>query len=81
MTDNINTCTDLKTVGERKENIVNEMASLYEATGVEYFKSQASAWSQWIWILQDRKLQEWQITYSGNPQGEWHLPKILPSIR
>jgi hypothetical protein len=73
MTENIITC-DLKTVGERIEHIVNEMTSLYEVTGVEYFKAQASSWSQWVWMLLDSKRQEWQITYPGDAHGAWHSP-------
>jgi hypothetical protein len=57
-------------VGERVESIIAEMASLYELTGVEYFKSQASGWSQWVWMLEDRKRQEWNLTYPGDAQGE-----------
>ena len=75
MEEHIITCSDLKTVGERIEHIVNEMASLYEATGVEYFKAHASGWSQWVWMLQDSKRREWQITYPGDPQGVWNSPK------
>jgi hypothetical protein len=35
-------------IGERIERIVREMQSLHDATGLEYFKAQASAWSQWV---------------------------------
>ncbi len=57
------------TVGERIERVVMEMRSLYEATGVEYFNAQASAWSQWVWMLNDSKRREWQVTYAGDAQG------------
>ena len=57
------------TVGGRIERLVMEMLLLYEATGCEYFKSQASAWSQWVWMLLDSKRREWQVTYAGNPHG------------
>ena len=61
--------SDLKTVGERIEHLINEMDSLHEATGVEYFKAQALAWSGWVWMLQDRKRREWKITSPGDAQG------------
>ena len=55
----MNDVTPKSTVGERIERIVMEMAALYEITGVEYFKAQASGWSQWVWMLQDDKRREW----------------------
>jgi hypothetical protein len=61
----------LKTIGERIEYIIDEMVSLHESTGVEYFNAQASGWSQWVWMLQDIKRREWQITYPGDAHGVW----------
>ena len=66
----------LKTIGERIEYIIDEMVSLYEATGVEYFNSHASGWSQWVCMLQDSRRREWQITYPGSIASEKPVVKL-----
>jgi hypothetical protein len=57
------------TVGQRIERIIQDMTVLYEITGVQYFKAQASGWSQWVWMLQDNKRHEWQLTIPGDANG------------
>jgi hypothetical protein len=66
----------LKTIGERIEYIIDEMVSLYEATGVEYFNAHASGWSQWVQMLQDSRRREWQITYPGSIASEKPVVKL-----
>ena len=57
------------TVGERIERVVQDMAELHKATGVDYFLQQASAWAQWVWMLDDNKRQEWKLNYKGSANG------------
>jgi prolyl 4-hydroxylase len=63
------TSSDIVTIGERIERIIMEMESLYKATGLEYFRSHASGWSQWVWMLRDDLRKEWQLTYCGDVLG------------
>jgi hypothetical protein len=70
MTDGIiSTTIEQLTIGDRIARIVNDVNYLYDATGVEYFKSQASSWSQWVWMLQDSKRLEWKVSYVGDAHG------------
>ncbi len=57
------------TVGERIERIVMDLGELHKATGIEYFMAQASAWAQWVWMLDDKKRREWQLHYRGRADG------------
>jgi len=44
---------------------------LYKATeGVGIFKTQAQAISSWVWMLNDKKREEWGIHYKGEPNGQ-----------
>jgi hypothetical protein len=61
--------TELQSVGQRVERLIREMLELHDVTGLEYFKAQASAWCQWVWMLQEKKREDWKLTIVGDAQG------------
>ena len=50
--------------------VIAGMERLYRATGLEYFRSQARSWSQWLWMLSEDKKREWGVPLdAGHPDG------------
>jgi hypothetical protein len=58
-----------RSTGETIEHIIRMFTTLYTDTGLEYFKAQACAMSQWVWMLPDEKRVAWGLKYKGDPSG------------
>jgi hypothetical protein len=53
--------TCVNTVGQDIDRIVQLMDKLYKGTQVEFFYTQAQAWSQWVDMLMPDKKKEWGL--------------------
>ncbi len=57
-------------IARKIDTVVYEMQELHRLTGLPFFANEATAWRQWLWMLNDRARAEWGITRPGHHHGQ-----------